>query len=95
MLFFLVDLDFLRVLQDVRMYCLVDELTSATCHLQDEIVEGGATKDIDVVRCTSLARQSAQTTVELGLPVFGPPLGLNLSGSCFISYVLICTPAGL
>ena len=79
------------------MDSFIDEFASSACDLQDEIVQGGATEDIDVVGWRASAHGTAHKMhIHIrSLPVLGPPLGLNRSGSCFISYVLICPPAGL
>ena len=50
LLFFLVYLDFLSVLKDIGMNRFLDQLASAAGDLQDEIIEGHAAEDVDVVR---------------------------------------------
>ena len=88
----------IRILPDLGMYRFFNRLTASTRNLQDEIVERRAAEDVYMVGC--ITRQHCAQMYIGGidfsdLPVFGPPRGLKRSGSCFISYVVTFTPAGL
>ena len=47
----MVNLDFLRILFNIRNNIILDEFASATGDLEDEFVEGRAAEDVDVIGC--------------------------------------------
>lgn len=56
--FLLVDLDLFSVFQDIGVDRLINKLASPASNLQDEIVQGGAPKNIHMIRYFTLAHPS-------------------------------------
>jgi hypothetical protein len=44
------DLDFVRILQNIRMYRLLDQLASSTSYLQNQIVQRRPSKNVNMIR---------------------------------------------
>lgn len=52
LLIFFVNFDLIRVLSDVGVDRLLDKFALPTCNTEDEIVQGGTAKDVNMVTCT-------------------------------------------